>query len=133
MKTHRRFRFEHTVIELEGWEWDEPEDDEDEDSDDDDDENFGVSVSVIRAMMGSLGMGDGNAEVQGVFAKLRRMQETESGERIAGLNELDEYEDSMDSDIPASTIRNGQRKVGRNDPCPCGSGKKYKNCYAQVE
>ena len=20
------------------------------------------------------------------------------------------------------------RKVGRNDPCPCGSGKKYKNC-----
>ncbi|MBO6100899.1 MAG: SEC-C domain-containing protein, partial [Spirochaetaceae bacterium] len=19
-------------------------------------------------------------------------------------------------------------KVGRNDPCPCGSGKKYKNC-----
>ena len=25
------------------------------------------------------------------------------------------------------TVRNGQ-KVGRNDPCPCGSGKKYKNC-----
>ena len=21
-----------------------------------------------------------------------------------------------------------QPKVGRNDPCPCGSGKKYKNC-----
>ena len=21
-----------------------------------------------------------------------------------------------------------QKKVGRNDPCPCGSGKKYKNC-----
>ena len=21
-------------------------------------------------------------------------------------------------------------KVGRNDPCPCGSGKKYKNCCA---
>ncbi|MDD5190544.1 MAG: SEC-C metal-binding domain-containing protein, partial [Dehalococcoidales bacterium] len=20
------------------------------------------------------------------------------------------------------------KKVGRNDPCPCGSGKKYKNC-----
>jgi preprotein translocase subunit SecA len=25
-------------------------------------------------------------------------------------------------------IRNRQQKVGRNDPCPCGSGKKYKNC-----
>ena len=26
------------------------------------------------------------------------------------------------------TIRNEEPKVGRNDPCPCGSGKKYKNC-----
>jgi len=26
-------------------------------------------------------------------------------------------------------IRNRQDKVGRNDPCPCGSGKKYKNCH----
>ena len=26
-------------------------------------------------------------------------------------------------------IRNKVDKVGRNDPCPCGSGKKYKNCH----
>ena len=26
------------------------------------------------------------------------------------------------------TVRRNQPKVGRNDPCPCGSGKKYKNC-----
>jgi len=24
-------------------------------------------------------------------------------------------------------------KVGRNDPCPCGSGKKYKNCCGKAE
>jgi len=24
-------------------------------------------------------------------------------------------------------------KVGRNDPCPCGSGKKYKSCHMNVE
>jgi len=23
-------------------------------------------------------------------------------------------------------------KVGRNDPCPCGSGKKFKNCHGQA-
>ncbi|MCA9189709.1 MAG: SEC-C domain-containing protein, partial [Planctomycetales bacterium] len=28
----------------------------------------------------------------------------------------------------AETIRNRNDRVGRNDPCPCGSGKKYKNC-----
>ncbi|WP_295815019.1 SEC-C metal-binding domain-containing protein, partial [uncultured Nitratireductor sp.] len=25
------------------------------------------------------------------------------------------------------------KKVGRNDPCPCGSGKKYKKCCLQAE
>lgn len=28
----------------------------------------------------------------------------------------------------SGTIHNETRKVGRNDPCPCGSGKKYKQC-----
>ncbi|WP_174328800.1 SEC-C metal-binding domain-containing protein, partial [Burkholderia multivorans] len=23
-------------------------------------------------------------------------------------------------------------KVGRNDPCPCGSGKKYKHCHGKL-
>jgi preprotein translocase subunit SecA len=26
------------------------------------------------------------------------------------------------------TVRRGEARVGRNDPCPCGSGKKYKKC-----
>ena len=26
-----------------------------------------------------------------------------------------------------------EKKVGRNDPCPCGSGKKYKNCHGKNE
>jgi preprotein translocase subunit SecA len=29
---------------------------------------------------------------------------------------------------PVEPIRNLAQKVGRNDPCPCGSGKKFKNC-----
>jgi uncharacterized protein YecA (UPF0149 family) len=27
-----------------------------------------------------------------------------------------------------ATVRRKGKKVGRNDPCPCGSGKKYKKC-----
>ena len=30
-------------------------------------------------------------------------------------------------------IRNMGAKVSRNDPCPCGSGKKYKNCHMKLE
>ncbi|MYD69932.1 MAG: preprotein translocase subunit SecA [Acidobacteria bacterium] len=31
-------------------------------------------------------------------------------------------------DAPVVTVRRDSPKVGRNDPCPCGSGKKYKKC-----
>jgi preprotein translocase subunit SecA len=31
----------------------------------------------------------------------------------------------------AKTIRREEPKVGRNDPCPCGSGKKYKQCHGK--
>jgi uncharacterized protein len=33
----------------------------------------------------------------------------------------------------ASTFRRETAKVGRNDPCPCGSGKKFKKCCGNSE
>ncbi|MDR1970957.1 MAG: YchJ family protein [Treponema sp.] len=38
------------------------------------------------------------------------------------------YEDG--SVAPVTVVRSGP-KVGRNDPCPCGSGKKYKLCHGR--
>jgi preprotein translocase subunit SecA len=35
---------------------------------------------------------------------------------------------SQAADVNVEPIRNLGTKVGRNDPCPCGSGKKFKNC-----
>jgi preprotein translocase subunit SecA len=35
-------------------------------------------------------------------------------------------------DGPKTVVREG-RKVGRNEPCPCGSGKKYKQCHGKIE
>ncbi|MBR2908873.1 MAG: preprotein translocase subunit SecA [Clostridia bacterium] len=32
------------------------------------------------------------------------------------------------ADRPQGTVVNKNKPIGRNDPCPCGSGKKYKNC-----
>jgi preprotein translocase subunit SecA len=31
------------------------------------------------------------------------------------------------------TVVRAEPKVGRNDPCPCGSGKKYKKCHGASE
>ena len=36
--------------------------------------------------------------------------------------------DGTQADKKPEPIRNRQQRVGRNDPCPCGSGKKYKRC-----
>ena len=32
-----------------------------------------------------------------------------------------------------ATVRRDGGKVGRNDPCPCGSGKKYKQCCGKAD
>jgi preprotein translocase subunit SecA len=34
--------------------------------------------------------------------------------------------------VKKKPIVKGQ-KIGRNDPCPCGSGKKYKNCCGKAQ
>jgi len=38
--------------------------------------------------------------------------------------------DEVEEEAP-QTYRRAEPKVGRNDPCPCGSGKKYKQCHGR--
>ena len=43
------------------------------------------------------------------------------------------WSDGGNGSTAASTTERSEPKVGRNDPCPCGSGKKYKNCCMRKE
>ena len=45
--------------------------------------------------------------------------------------ESGEVESTVDPSTLASVVPAGVR-VGRNDPCPCGSGKKYKQCHGKL-
>ncbi|WP_066123524.1 preprotein translocase subunit SecA [Bordetella ansorpii] len=49
-------------------------------------------------------------------------------------SDYDEALANANADAPAAAApaRNVVPKVGRNDPCPCGSGKKYKQCHGQL-
>ena len=48
----------------------------------------------------------------------------------AALHRFDRLRSNRDeSSGPQQPVRNADKKVGRNDPCPCGSGKKYKKCH----
>jgi preprotein translocase subunit SecA len=39
---------------------------------------------------------------------------------------------NKDAEVP-QTVRKSGPQLGRNDPCWCGSGKKYKNCHMQSD
>lgn len=69
-------------------------------------------------------------------------EEWPEGEELAAL--LRENEDALPYAVSAMhafwrakrgavTVRNDAPKVGRNDPCPCGSGKKFKQCCGAAE
>jgi preprotein translocase subunit SecA len=53
-------------------------------------------------------------------------------ETSALAGERPEAQRSPGSGTP-TTVRRSTPKVGRNDPCPCGSGKKYKKCHGAGE
>ena len=49
-------------------------------------------------------------------------------ERIRSARDLGEVS-ALPTDMPSLDAVLGGGKVGRNDPCPCGSGKKFKRCH----
>ena len=42
-------------------------------------------------------------------------------------------QNALPADPASKTVRRTQKKVGRNELCPCGSGKKYKDCCGKDE
>ena len=52
----------------------------------------------------------------------------ETGEGLF-LDEDDDAHGPWEIEAPQTPVRRESPKVGRNDPCPCGSGKKYKKCH----
>ena len=56
-----------------------------------------------------------------------RTQKDEIASRTSSGNSDPTKQDTREVQKP-EPIR-VEKKAGRNDPCPCGSGKKYKNCH----
>ena len=63
------------------------------------------------------------AEIERLMAKQQANHES--------MTTIDGENDGQSSNSPQPIVRT-QAKVGRNDPCPCGSGKKYKHCHGAV-
>ncbi len=70
-----------------------------------------------------------NVQTEERFKEVASIFEEKGWNYTIGL-EPDKPEDITDLEILLDTPKTkiAEKKVGRNEPCPCGSGKKYKKC-----
>ena len=97
------------------------------------------SFAMFAAMLESL-----KYEVVSVLSKVQvrmpeeveamELQRREEAERLARQQQLS-HQDQLEVEVEeaARLASSGERKVGRNDLCPCGSGKKYKQCHGRLQ
>jgi preprotein translocase subunit SecA len=71
----------------------------------------------------------GVGPMPGVQSSPRPMQRREA---IAGNRDLADQDGDNELELVIPSVRQKTVTVGRNEPCPCGSGKKYKNCHGRV-
>ncbi|MDR0805705.1 MAG: preprotein translocase subunit SecA [Enterobacteriaceae bacterium] len=99
-------------------------------------ESFSMFASMLEAL---------KYEVISVLSKVQvrmpeeveavEQQRREEAERLARQQQLSHQEENAlaeESEGNQPMIRE-ERKIGRNDPCPCGSGKKYKQCHGRLQ
>ena len=78
-----------------------------------------TQVSYEHREVASALAGDSDAVGDAAVASAAAAREAASGE-------------AEESAAPSQPVRRDMPKVGRNEPCPCGSGKKFKNCHGKL-
>ena len=69
---------------------------------------------------------DGAVEEEQQVKEMERKQQRSQSELIL------QGADDGSAEPASKTVQRTGDKVGRNDPCPCGSGQKYKNCHGKL-
>ena len=72
-------------------------------------------------------------EVERVEEERRRQaEELARRQQFQHQNAENQIADESQESDEAAPYQREERKVGRNEPCPCGSGKKYKQCHGKI-
>lgn len=97
------------------------------------------SFELFEGLLDSL-----KSDVIAILSKVRVQQQDEvermEAQRIAQAEEVARRaqaqhpsNDNQNKDDGHHPMVREERKVGRNEPCPCGSGKKYKQCHGKID
>lgn len=91
-------------------------------------------IEARRAAMQAQALAQQAAAIQAAAEERQRIQieqaKEEEREDMSRYRAEKPGMDGGESHVTREPIRS-EKRVGRNDPCPCGSGKKYKNCHGQ--
>ncbi len=92
-----------------------------------------TSLQAFESFLASLPRSTSGQQLPGIPEAMAAQQQGVPTGKVSASSLLGESgpgdEDEQGIDLP---VRRSTRKVGRNEPCPCGSGKKYKNCCGRV-
>ncbi|MCC7518170.1 MAG: preprotein translocase subunit SecA [Verrucomicrobiae bacterium] len=89
-----------------------------------------TSLEAFERFLASLPQQLIHAEASSGFSEIRQNRSAEGRAAQDGNDENSAVDEAIKkASVP---LKRDAPKVGRNDPCPCGSGKKYKNCCGRV-
>jgi uncharacterized protein len=90
-----------------------------------------VATTLARLWRHLPAEGDDERELVAVLDRELPLASLEAaiGDLVDAVAELAEL--TRDARYHVDTVRRDAPKVGRNDPCPCGSGKKFKHCHGR--
>ena len=104
-------------------------------NDDDDDDSGGDNSAAIEAQSEVEAEQRRIQESQAAAEERKRAAQSAVQDMTRGIQKKHEKDlkdlvlGAPGESAASKTVSNGGPKVGRNDPCPCGSGKKYKKCH----
>jgi preprotein translocase subunit SecA len=93
-----------------------------------------ISVEVINMVFKFTTREEQQTQQRHRAIPTQRMQAIHASAQGAGFHVTPEKAGTIGEDQPEQTKKMPVKvgpKIGRNDPCPCGSGKKYKNCHGK--
>ena len=85
-------------------------------------------LAIAMAQLGGLGIIHKNLSIDEQAAEAVPAFAAARGQSAAAVATPPQPARTGGDDV-VKTVRREEPKVGRNDPCPCGSGKKYKKCH----
>ena len=82
-------------------------------------------LKILRTEKGQEGDDEGVVEFTADYT-LKQMHDVHH--EVAAFKKINGEWKYVAGNIITTTVKREGEKIGRNDPCPCGSGKKYKKC-----